>query len=270
MDSVNKTLYIPLYGKSAVSRKELFLRDEMAEKIWDAEGFPLKGKARSKWLAYNMGMRAAVFDRWLEAKLAQLPEAVILHIGCGLDSRVCRVETKGRLWFDLDFPEVMAERRKYFRETETYRMLSADARKEDWLKEIPEGVPAVVVMEGVSMYLHLSELQELLRRLGARFSQVSLLMDVYTVFAAKATRYKNPINQVGVTEVYGLDGPETLTEDTGFRFVQEHDLTPENMILQLHKREQGFFRAMFAGGLAKKIYRLYEFAGLPQNLRKTD
>ena len=71
MNSVNKTLYIPLYGKSYVSKKNIILKDEMAEKIWDAEGFELKGKSKSKWLAYYMGMRAAVFDRWTKEKLAE-------------------------------------------------------------------------------------------------------------------------------------------------------------------------------------------------------
>ena len=63
MDNVNKTLYIPLYGKAYVSRRGLILRDSKAEEIWTAEGFPLRGKSASKWLAYYMGMRAAVFDR---------------------------------------------------------------------------------------------------------------------------------------------------------------------------------------------------------------
>ncbi|MBQ2853870.1 MAG: class I SAM-dependent methyltransferase [Oscillospiraceae bacterium] len=266
MENVNRTLYIPLYGKAQVSRKGLFLRDEMAETIWEAEAFPLKGKAKSKWLCYNMGMRSAVFDRWLEEKLTQLPDAVVLHIGCGLDSRMRRVDAGDHLWFDLDFPEVMAERKKYFRETETYRMLSGDAREGDWLSEIPGGVPGIVVMEGVSMYLRLPELQQLLKRLHTHFSQTSLLMDVYTVFAAKATKYKNPINEVGVTQVYGLDSPEEVTAASGLRFVTEHDLTPEDLIRQLPKREQGFFRVMFGGSMAKKIYRLYELEGKSQNL----
>jgi len=123
-----------------------------------------------------------------------------------------------------------------------------------------------VVMEGVSMYLRLPELQQLLKRLHAHFSQISLLMDVYTVFAAKATKYKNPINEVGVTQVYGLDSPEEVTAASGLRFVTEHDLTPEDLIRQLPKREQGFFRVMFGGSMAKKIYRLYELEGKTQNL----
>lgn len=50
MNEVNKTLYIPLYGKAEVSRKGIILQDPIAEKIWKAEGFKITGKAKSKWL----------------------------------------------------------------------------------------------------------------------------------------------------------------------------------------------------------------------------
>ena len=94
MNEVNKTLYIPLYGKSLVSRKGIILHDEKAEEIWEKEGFELKGRSKSKWLAYNMAMRAKVFDDWTEAKLNEDPDALVIHLGCGMDSRCLRV-TKG-------------------------------------------------------------------------------------------------------------------------------------------------------------------------------
>lgn len=255
MDNVNKTLYIPLYGKAYVSRRGLILRDPKAEAIWDASGFTLKGKAASKWLAYNMGIRSAVFDQWLQRQLT--PEAVVLHLGCGLDSRCCRVACDNP-WFDVDFPAVIAERKQYFAESERYHMLGADLR-EDWLGNIPAGGTAIVVMEGVSMYLTTQERLDLLQRLTAHFSQVRLLMDAYTVFAARATKYKNPINDVGVTQVHGFDAPRELERGTALRFVREHDLIPQTMIAQLPKKEQGFFRLLFAGKMAKRIYRLYEY-----------
>ena len=63
---------------------------------------------------------------------------------------------------------------------------------------------------------------------------------------------------MGVTVVYGLDDPRTLLEGTGLTGVREHSLTPDRLIQQLPKKEQRFFRTMFAGKLAKRIYRLYE------------
>ena len=47
MNNVNKTLYIPLYGKSYVSRRGILLADPMAEELWEEGGFPLKGKSQS-------------------------------------------------------------------------------------------------------------------------------------------------------------------------------------------------------------------------------
>lgn len=259
MDNVNKTLYIPLYGKAYVSQRGILLEDKKAEEIWAAEGFPLKGKAKSKWLAYNMGMRSAVFDAWTKQQMEQLPEAVVLHAGCGMDSRCLRVGTETRQWFDVDFPEVIGERKRYFAETENYRMISSDIREEGWLNQVPMGQSAIIVMEGVSMYLEMPELKAVLLRWKRHFPEVRILMDTYTVFAAKATKYKNPINEVGVTEVYGFDDPLELEKDTGLSFVREHSLTPDEMIMQLPKREQSFFKTMFAGKMAKKIYRLYEY-----------
>lgn len=259
MDNVNKTLYIPLYGKAYVSRRGILLEDKKAEEIWEAEGFPLKGKAKSRWLAYNMGMRSAVFDNWLKQQLKRHPDAVVLHLGCGMDSRCIRVGNKVRDWYDVDFPEVIEERKRYFPETEKYHMIASDIREEGWLSRISAENTAVIVLEGVSMYLKPEELKAVLRRWKAYFPEVWILLDSYTVFAARATKYKNPINEVGVTQVYGFDDPRELEDGTGLTFLQEHSLTPEEMIRQLPKREQGFFRTMFAGKLAKKIYRLYEY-----------
>lgn len=259
MDNVNKTLYIPLYGKAYVSSRGLLLEDKKAEDIWKAEGFPLKGKAKSRWLAYYMGMRSAVFDRWTEEQLESCSDAVVLHVGCGLDSRCIRVEAGDCQWYDVDFPEVIVERKRYFEETESYHMIGADIREEAWLSEIPEGKTAVIVMEGISMYLQWSELREVLNRLKTHFGEVRVLMDTYTVFAAKVSKYKNPINEVGVTAVYGLDDPKELEKGTGLVFRQEHSLTPDILIRQLPKREQRFFKTMYAGSVAKKIYRLYEY-----------
>ena len=256
MNNVNKTLYIPLYGKSYVSRRGIILNDTKAEQIWAAEGFPLKGKAASRWLGFYMGMRAAVFDRWTQEQLKMMPDAAVLHLGCGMDSRSSRVGNETNLWYDVDFPDVITERRKYFAEAARYRMIGADVRDLDF--SVFSGDSAIVIMEGISMYLEREQLLQLFRKLQERFSRVALLADCYTEFAAKASRYKNPINEVGVTQVYGLDDP-MLLQASGLSFVQEHNMTPAWLIDQLKGMEKTIFRKVFAGSISKKMYRLYEY-----------
>ena len=257
MDEVNKTLYIPLYGKSYVSKKGILLRDPGAEKIWCSVEFPLGRKSRSRWLAYYMGMRAAVFDRWTEAALADLPDGVVLHIGCGLDSRCQRVNHGDTLWHDVDFPDVIREREKYFAQSECYRMIPGDLREDDWLGEI-SGNSAIVVMEGISMYLAPEELKAAMERLCRRFEKLTVVMDCYSTFAARASKYKNPINEVGVSQVYGMDAPTAL-EGGGLKFQEELDMTPEDMICQLSGWEQTLFRRLYAGKMARNLYRMYVY-----------
>lgn len=259
MNNVNKTLYIPLYGKAYVSRKGIILQDKKAEEIWAEEGFSLRGKSKSKWLAYYMGMRSAVFDGWLKSRMDCDKDAVIIHIGCGMDSRILRVGAQGHQWYDVDFPEVIFERKRFYQETSEYRMIESDARENAWIYNIPKGGDAIVLMEGVSMYLEPAELKKLLGNLSAYFGKVELLMDCYTTFAAKASKYKNPINEMGVTTVYGLDEPKDLEDGTGLVFVKEHEMTPEHFIEQLQGAEKKIFKKIFAGKFAGKMYRLYEY-----------
>lgn len=258
MNNVNKTLYIPLFGKALVSKKGIILEDKMAEKIWEAEGFELRGKAKSKWLAYYMGIRSAVFDAWVKEKMNEMPEATVLHIGCGMDSRICRAGNGGNLWFDVDFPEVIRERGKYFEENDRYKMLAGDARDAKWLDSVP-GDAAIVVMEGISMYLRPEEIQALFKAISERFDKVHILMDAYSVFAAKMSKFKNPINEVGVTEVYGIDEPEILVNDTSLSFVGEGEMTPAELVGQLEGMERKIFSKLYAGKMAKKLYKLYEY-----------
>ncbi len=258
MNNVNQTLYIPLYGKSYVSKKGLFLSDKKAEEIWEKEGFTLRGKSRSKWLAYYMGIRSAVFDRWTKEQLRGSTNTAVLHVGCGMDSRILRTGNENTRWYDVDFPEVIRERKKYYSQSPNYQMIDGDIRNSEWLKNIPAHNRAVVVMEGVSMYLTAEELHGFLSALNARFREISLLMDCYTIFAAKMSKYKNPINDVGVTKVYGVDDPETL-QIGELTFAKEHSMTPQALIDELRGTEKFIFRKLYAGGFAKKLYRLFEY-----------
>ncbi len=258
MNNVNKTLYIPLYGKAFVSKNGLFLDDKKAEEIWAAEGFALKGKSKSKWLAYYMGIRSSVFDEWVKQTLSEANDAAVVHIGCGMDSRVLRIGASGHLWYDVDFPAVIAERCRYYSETDGYKMISGDVRESTWLEDIPKTKHAIVVMEGVSMYMSEAELRGLMDNLSNHFEKIDLLMDCYSVLAAKLSKFKNPINDVGVTKVYGIDDPKLLQTGKLF-FVKEHVMTPQKYVDELRGFEKFIFSKLYAGKLSKKLYRLFEY-----------
>ena len=260
MNEVNKTLFIPLYGKSTVSKQHIILSDPDAERIWEAESFPIRGKSKSKWLAYNMAMRARVFDDWTERMLRKHKDALVLHIGCGLDSRCRRVKVPYREWIDCDLPDVIAIRKNYFDECENYRMQALDASDPAQIQALPESDTTIVVLEGLSMYLSKAQLRGFLGALQEKYGMLCILMDIYTEFGAKASKYKNPVNDVGVTKLYGIDDMEYVISGLGLQVVREHSFTPPELVNELKPLDRAFFKLLFTGRVYRKIYRLMEIA----------
>ena len=258
MNEVNKTLFIPLYGKALISRMGIILQDKKAEEIWGVERFALRGKAKSKWLAYTMAMRARIFDDWAAEQLRLYPDALVLHIGSGLDSRCQRIQVPYTQWVDADLPDVIDVRKNYYTESSAYHMISLDASKPAEMRKLPDAERIIVIMEGLSMYLTNEALMQFFLALQAKYKAVHVLLDIYTIFGAKASKYKNPINEVGVTQVYGIDDIHVLISNTGLCVVQECNMTPPHLVNELSGFDKVFFRRMFTGKTYQKIYRMYE------------
>ena len=129
-------------------------------------------------------------------------------------------------------------------------MLSADVRDPEWILNIPGNRNAIIVMEGVSMYLHPDELKRLLSRIGHYFPEIRILMDCYSTFAVKMSSIRNPIHDVGGAAVYGADDPRLLEEDTGLSFVKEHEMTPQVLINELQGIEKAVFRIVYPSPIA--------------------
>ena len=151
MKNESLTLFIPLYGKAKMSQEGIF-PDETAQRIVSAVDFDFSKVDQTRKLAIYMAMRAAHYDRMAEDYAARHPEGVIIQLGVGLDSRVKRVPC-GNPWYDLDFPDVIDLRRTYFPEDERYHLIAAPALPADWLSGVPRAEHALVLAEGLSMYL---------------------------------------------------------------------------------------------------------------------
>ena len=136
-------------------------------------------------------------------------------------------------------------------------MIASDLRNPSFLENIASTPTAIIILEGVSMYLSLEDLNQTLDAIKNKFDHVVCIMDVYSTFAAKASKYKNPINEVGVYEVYGIDDPHLIH----LTFEEALNLTPQHYISQLPSFERLIFQNLYAGNFAKKLYQLYTFKG---------
>ncbi|MBR1955546.1 MAG: class I SAM-dependent methyltransferase, partial [Clostridia bacterium] len=100
---------------------------------------------------------------------------------------------------------------------------------------------------------------QLLAKLCNHFEKLSLLVDCYTPFAAKMSKIKNPVKDVGVNKVYGVKNAQMLECGTELTFVAEHNITPSHLIDHLKGGEKFVFKTLYAGKTSKKLYKLYEY-----------
>jgi O-methyltransferase involved in polyketide biosynthesis len=98
--------------------------------------------------------RAKAIDDLVRDFLAVHPEPVVVHLGCGLDSRVQRIDPGPSIaWFDLDQEPVIDLRRRLFPDRDGVTTLAASATDPAVWVDLPPGRPTLVVGEGLLMYL---------------------------------------------------------------------------------------------------------------------
>lgn len=256
MTNESKTLFIPLYGKALMSREGLWT-DERAQAIADDRPELFANVDKSRKLAIYMTMRAMQYDECVRDYIRREQDAVVIHLGCGLDSRFLRAGQGVHRWYDVDLPQVIDVRREYDRQTQQYRMIAASVTQDGWLDEV-EGRRALVVAEGLSMYLTREDMRTLFMRLRKRFDRVELLFDAYSSFAARMSRYRNPINAVKAHIDYALDDahePETYAPDV--RCIRDADIILPQYVQKLHGIDR--LRFVFMGRAGKRLYRIYGY-----------
>lgn len=137
---------------------------------------------------FMVALRSAQFDALMTDYLSRHPDAVVLHLGCGLHSRAFRMAPRGAPWFDVDLPNVTALRRQLYSESDTYRMVGSSVTEPGWIDELPTGGPVLIVAEGLLMYVTPAEVTELLRRVVDRFDTGELLADLLSTWAPRLSK----------------------------------------------------------------------------------
>ena len=176
---VQETLLIPLLGRARESsRGRALLRDPKAAEIVAALDYDF-----SKWegTATLRGacLRTLMYDRRVQAFLDAHPGGTVVEIGAGLNTRYERLDNGRARWVELDLPDSMALRRRFFADTERRTLVTGSVLDAGWLDDVAARPgPWLFVSEAVLIYLEAPEVEQAIRSIGRRFQGASLLMDL--------------------------------------------------------------------------------------------
>ena len=224
LTGAKETMLMTLYGKALESRSpDSLLRDHFADEAVRKIDYDFSRLKVDDNLGVGLAIRAKTLDVRVEDFLARNPGAIVLHLGCGLDTRIFRIDPPpGVDWFDVDYPEVIELRRKLYPSRDRYHLVASSVTEPGWLADVPRNRPAVVVAEGLTPYLPADEGLRLFARLVSHLASGELMFDAYSGFGLKLLRLNPSLRATGAEIHWAIEDPHELERAVPkLRFVED-------------------------------------------------
>jgi len=215
--SVSITLFIPLCPKaSETSRKNPLIVDKKAVEIIDKLNFDTKPYLQKR--AYHSAIvRTYLIDNGVKKFIGENPTGVIINLGCGLDTRISRLDNGQLKWFDLDLPEVIDLRRKFFQENDRIKFITKSVTDFSWIDDIklPDKSKVLIIAEGLFPYFQESEVKTIFQNIINRFPDSEMYLTVLHKFLIGKEITKGTVFSWGIedaTDIEKIDNRITLLE----------------------------------------------------------
>jgi O-methyltransferase involved in polyketide biosynthesis len=180
LGNVQKTLFLPLWGRAFETQKEdPLLVDEAAVEIMQKVDFDFSSTAENMHVLSQMAwiQRSLYIDRVVKGFLEKHPSATIVNLGCGLDTTFERTDNGRCTWYDLDLPDVIELRRSLIKESERRTTLPTSLFEKDWLTRIQVRDHILFIAAGVLYYFEESEVKAFLVRLADTHPASQIIFD---------------------------------------------------------------------------------------------
>lgn len=225
LSGISETLLIPLWARAEESRREGgIIRDPNSVEIVEAVNYDFS-RFEGSWMSQlGVAVRVEILDREVGNFLAQHPEALIVNLGAGLDTRFSRMDNGRLTWMDLDLPEVIEWRQRFFNQSERYRMIPKSVLDFSWIEEIAgKGKPVLLIAEGLLMYLQSKEVRTLFETLPSYFPGGVMLCEILGPALVGRSWINDSISRIeGAKFSWSIKNSRQLERwNSGIRFVEE-------------------------------------------------
>jgi O-methyltransferase involved in polyketide biosynthesis len=263
---VQETMLVPLYARAVETRrKRPILNDpkaiEMVAAIdWDFERFGQRTRTA------GCALRSAMFDELVHAFLTRHSQGTVVEIGAGLNTRFERVDNGAVRWFDIDLPDVVELRRRFFADSDRRKTLACSILDSDWVAAVGESPePHCFVAETVFVYLSEQDVRTALAQIAGSFPRSNITFDTLSRRGVEHANKDHARRKFDARFVWACPDPMEIERwQIGLRLVES--LTLMDLPAPLWARLTLLMRAAFRvlsklhPGIAK-AYRFNLFAG---------
>ena len=236
MTGVPETMIQTLYARVMESEREGHLiYDKKAMEIVKEMDYDFTKAKEDAMMRNGVVARTIVLDELVQNYVAAHPTAVVINIACGLDTRFYRVDNGKLRWFNLDLPVTIEVRKKFLEENGRVSVLPYSAMDEAWAGEVHKTLdtetttdngmrPTLVIIEGLTMYLSLEEVQKIFAIIRKHFTDATVLVETMSPFVVKHVKEKS-IEASKAKFTWGVKNGRTLAKElSGFEPVKDTSL----------------------------------------------
>ena len=180
VEGVSRTLTIPLMARYLAGRRpDPIITDPDAGRLLAELGL---SHLHGDWSFQAVEAGTAIRTELLDAAVRDLAEAhpglSIVTLGAGLCTRCVRLHGIDATWVDLDLPPVAALRRALLPPEANRSVIANSVLSRDWHEAVADSPgPWLFILEGLTMYLHESEVRSLVTDLADRFPGSHVLIE---------------------------------------------------------------------------------------------
>ncbi len=215
LTGTQQTALVTLYGKALESRRpDSVLADREADRAVqriDCDFGSLRMRRRDQ---RSCALRSKAYDTKVLRFLERHPDCVVLHLGCGLDTRAYRVGPPPTVsWYDIDLPDIIALRQRLFPPQAEVHTVAASVTDPGLLDAIPHDKPVLAVAEGLTPYLRRADGLAMLRRIVAHFPSGEMLFDGYSHPGVWVLQRYPPVKASGAKLDWSIGNPGELERE---------------------------------------------------------
>jgi O-methyltransferase involved in polyketide biosynthesis len=181
LEGIPETMLIPLWARAVeTGRDDSIIRDPKAVEMVASIPYDFSRFEGARLSQVGCCVRTTILDDATREFIQSRANPVIVNLGAGLDTRFERLGREGVRWYDLDVPDAMAFRRRFFEEGPANRFVAKSIFDTTWMDdvEVAEGDSVLFIAEGLLMYFEPDEVRSVLVALANRFAGAEMLLEL--------------------------------------------------------------------------------------------
>lgn len=176
LGDVQETLLIPLYFRAMEStRPNPLFRDQKATEILPTLEYDFSEFDQAWALRNDVVIRTVIFDELVADFIKRNPNGRIINLGAGLDARFYRLDNGSIRWYDLDMPDSISLRKRFFPIGERNTLIAKSMFDTSWFDEVGEEAKTLVVAEALFIYFDEPMIRDLFEQLLHRFAGAEIV-----------------------------------------------------------------------------------------------